>query len=123
MRTQPDVALITRVAFERGCPCGHAAKIGLLRACRSLSSRLGLNSYDERSVTGSLMKAGQPRGTLMRMRTLLPLIGLLALAACKDEKKAETTNPPPASTTAPANPAPAPGAPANPPPANKPTAQ
>ncbi|GEP08078.1 hypothetical protein [Methylobacterium oxalidis] len=56
----------------------------------------------------------------MRLRTLLPLVGLLALAACKDEKKAETTNPPPASTTAPANPAP--GAPANPPPANKPAA-
>ena len=28
----------------------------------------------------------------MRMRILLPLIGLLALGACKDEKKAEKTN-------------------------------
>jgi hypothetical protein len=61
----------------------------------------------------------------MRMRTLLPLIGLLALGACKDEKKADTTNtsnPPAASTTAPANPTSAPGAPANPAPANKPGA-
>lgn len=64
----------------------------------------------------------------MRMRTLLPLIDLLALAACKDEKKAEptnTSNPPAASTTAPASPTPAPGAPAipGPAPANKPAAQ
>lgn len=44
----------------------------------------------------------------MRYRTLLPLIGLLALAACKDStpKKTEPTNPPPAST-APAPPPPA----------------
>lgn len=46
----------------------------------------------------------------MRMRTLLPIIGLLALGACKDEKKAEapkTTNPPAATPTAPVTPAPA----------------
>ena len=43
----------------------------------------------------------------MRMRILLPLIGLLALGACKDEKKAEKTDaatPPAASAAAPAGP-------------------
>ena len=43
----------------------------------------------------------------MRMLKLLPLIGLLALGACKDEKKAEKTDtaaPPTASAAAPANP-------------------
>ena len=42
----------------------------------------------------------------MGMLKLLPLIGLLALGACQDEKKAEktdTTTPPKASTAAPAN--------------------
>ena len=45
----------------------------------------------------------------MRIRYLLPLVGMLALAACKDEKKAENTvppPPPPPAATAPANPAP-----------------
>jgi hypothetical protein len=56
----------------------------------------------------------------MRIRFLLPLIGLLALTACKDEKKAENPAPPPATTsTAPATPAPPP-ANTNPAPANKP---
>jgi hypothetical protein len=62
----------------------------------------------------------------MRLRTLLPLFGLLALGACKDEKKPEPTNSaaPPASTTvAPAKPAPAPGTPSTPAPANKPAGQ
>ena len=66
----------------------------------------------------------------MRMRTILPLIGLLALAACKDEKKAENTstgNPAATGTVAPTTPAPSgPATPAtNPPaaPANKPPAQ
>ena len=43
----------------------------------------------------------------MRMFKVLPLIGLLALGACKDEKKAEKTDtaaPPTASAAAPANP-------------------
>ena len=43
----------------------------------------------------------------MRMRILLPLIGLLALGACKEEKKAEKTDtatPPAASAAASANP-------------------
>jgi hypothetical protein len=54
----------------------------------------------------------------MRLRNLLPLVGMLALGACKDEKKAE--NPaPPASTTAPATPTP-PATNANPAPATKP---
>ena len=63
----------------------------------------------------------------MRMRTILPLIGLLALAACKDEKKAEntnTSNPAATGTAAPTSPAPSGPAtpPTNPPaaPANKP---
>ena len=56
----------------------------------------------------------------MRIRYLLPLVGMLALAACKDEKKAENPAPPPApATTAPANPA-SPPATTNPTPANKP---
>ena len=43
----------------------------------------------------------------MRMRYLLPLVGLLALTACHDEKKAENPPSPPTSTsTAPANPTP-----------------
>lgn len=59
----------------------------------------------------------------MRMRYLLPLVGLLALTACKDEKKAENPAPPPASTsTAPANPAPSTTT-TNPPAANKPANQ
>lgn len=37
----------------------------------------------------------------MRIRYLLPLVGLLALGACKDEMKAENTAPP-ATTTSPA---------------------
>ncbi len=66
---------------------------------------------------------GQSGGTLMRMRYLLPLVGLLALTACKDEKKAENPAPPPASTsTAPANPAPSTTT-TNPPAANKPANQ
>ena len=43
----------------------------------------------------------------MRMLKLLPLIGLIALGACQDEKKAEKTDtaaPPTASAAAPANP-------------------
>lgn len=43
----------------------------------------------------------------MRMLQLLPLIGLIALGACQDEKKAEKTDaaaPPKASATAPASP-------------------
>lgn len=63
----------------------------------------------------------------MRLRTLVPLAGLLALTACKDEKKAEV---PPASpvapptTPVPANPAP-PVVPAPPvaPPVEKPAGQ
>ncbi|WP_152997355.1 hypothetical protein [Methylobacterium sp. GXS13] len=63
---------------------------------------------------------GQTGGTPMRIRYLLPLAGMLALAACKDEKKAENTAPPPPpATTAPANPAPPPAT-TNPAPANKP---
>nr|WP_172685423.1 hypothetical protein [Methylobacterium oryzae]AGO88368.1 protein of unassigned function [Methylobacterium oryzae CBMB20] len=63
----------------------------------------------------------------MRLRILVPLAGLLALAACKDEKKAETppANPvaPPA-TPVPANPAsPVVPAPATKPPAEKPASQ
>ena len=62
----------------------------------------------------------QTGGTLMRIRYLLPLVGLLALTACKDEKKAETPPPPPPPAgTAPANPAP-PATTTNPAPANKP---
>lgn len=50
----------------------------------------------------------------MRLRTILPVVGLLALAACNDSSNqtgsTNQTNPPPAATTAPANPtAPAPG--------------
>ena len=52
----------------------------------------------------------------MRLRHLLPLVGLLALGACKDEKKPEPANPP-ATTT------PAPGAPTTPAPATKPPGQ
>lgn len=62
----------------------------------------------------------------MRIRTLLPLVGLLALAACKDEKKAEapkTTNPPAASTPAPTTPAATPTTPITPAPATKPAGQ
>ncbi|HEV7445818.1 MAG TPA: hypothetical protein VGO18_24795 [Steroidobacteraceae bacterium] len=68
----------------------------------------------------------------MRMRTLLPLIGLLALGACQDEKKANATNqtsPPAATNTAPPTTPPpgpnaaAPGTPTNPAPANKPAGQ
>lgn len=56
----------------------------------------------------------------MRIRYLLPLVGLLALTACKDEKKAENpAAPPPPASTAPANPAP-PATTTNPAPANKP---
>ena len=65
---------------------------------------------------------GQTGGTLMRIRYLLPLAGLLALTACKDEKKAENAAPPPPpppASTAPANPAP-PATTTNPAPANKP---
>lgn len=63
----------------------------------------------------------------MRLRILVPLAGLLALTACKDEKKAETPpgNPVANSTTpVPANPA-SPGvpAPAATPPAEKPAGQ
>lgn len=56
----------------------------------------------------------------MRLRNLLPIVGLLALAGCKDEKKAEAPSaptPPAATTTAPATPAPATPVPA---PATKP---
>ncbi|ACL61394.1 hypothetical protein [Methylobacterium nodulans] len=63
----------------------------------------------------------------MHIHTVLPLIALLALAACKDEKKADTTgtaSPPTGNTVAPtpppANPSAPSGAPANPPPASKP---
>lgn len=58
----------------------------------------------------------------MRMRYLLPLVGLLALTACKDEKKAENPAPPAATTsTAPANPtASTTTTTTNPAPANKP---
>ncbi|WFT81240.1 MULTISPECIES: hypothetical protein [unclassified Methylobacterium] len=68
----------------------------------------------------------------MRARTLLPFIALLALTACKDEKKADTTNtanPPAATTAAPASPPtgspaaptpPSPATPTNPSPATKP---
>lgn len=56
----------------------------------------------------------------MRIPYLLPLVGLLALGACKDEKKAENTAPsPPPASAAPANPAP-PATTTNPAPANKP---
>ena len=58
----------------------------------------------------------------MRIRYLLPLVGMLALAACKDEKKAENAAPPPPpppATTAPANHMPPPAT-TNPAPANKP---
>ncbi|MBE7200135.1 hypothetical protein ACLBX9_13270 [Methylobacterium sp. A49B] len=66
-----------------------------------------------------LTHTGQ-RGTLMRIRYLLPLVGLLALTACKDEKKADApAPPPPPASTAPANPAPPPTT-TNPAPANKP---
>lgn len=63
----------------------------------------------------------------MRIGYLLPLVGLLALTACKDEKKAEAPPPPaptaPAPTTAaPANPAP-PASNTNPAPASKPAGQ
>ncbi|MGU3454231.1 hypothetical protein [Methylobacterium sp. 391_Methyba4] len=62
----------------------------------------------------------------MRLRILVPLAGLLALAACKDEK-AETppTNPVARPTTpVPANPAsPVVPAPATKPPAEKPASQ
>jgi hypothetical protein len=67
-----------------------------------------------------LTQTGQTGGTLMRIRHLLPLAGLLALTACKDEKKADTpAPPPPPASTAPANPAP-PATTTNPAPANKP---
>ena len=65
---------------------------------------------------------GRIGGTPMRIRYLLPLVGMLALAACKDEKKAENTAPPPPPppvTTAPAKPAPPPTT-TNPAPTNKP---
>jgi hypothetical protein len=43
----------------------------------------------------------------MRLRTLVPLVGLLALTACKDEKaEAPPTNPPPPSSTPALDPAP-----------------
>lgn len=63
----------------------------------------------------------------MRMRTLLPLVGLIALTACKDEKKAEAppANPPASSAaTAPADTVP-PAAPAgtDTAPASKPAGQ
>ncbi len=62
----------------------------------------------------------------MRIRTLLPFVGLLTLAACQEEKKAEapkTTNPPAASTAAPTTPAGTPTQPVTPAPANKPAGQ
>lgn len=62
----------------------------------------------------------------MRMRTLLPLIGLLALGACNDDKKAEKTNavnPPAATVPAPTAPTPAPSGPVTPAPATKPAGQ
>jgi uncharacterized lipoprotein YajG len=71
-------------------------------------------------MTFLIAYTGQIRGTPMRIRYLLPLVGLLALTACKDEKKAENPAPPPPSaSTAPANPAP-PATTTNPAPANKP---
>jgi hypothetical protein len=81
------------------------------------SRRAGSNSG---RVTFLMAYIAQTGGTLMRIRYLLPLVGLLALTACKDEKKAETPPPPPPPAgTAPANPAP-PAATTNPAPANKP---
>jgi len=62
----------------------------------------------------------------MRMRTLIPLIGMLALGACNDEKKAEkanAANPPATTAPAPTAPAPAPGASVTPAPATKPAGQ
>jgi hypothetical protein len=62
----------------------------------------------------------------MRMRNLLPLVGLLALGACNDEKKAEKPNPansPAITTPAPPPSSPAPGAPVTPAPAQKPAGQ
>ncbi|WFT80278.1 hypothetical protein QA634_34800 [Methylobacterium sp. CB376] len=67
----------------------------------------------------------------MRACTLLPLIALLALTACKDEKAdtTSTANPPAATTAAPASPPtgspaaptpPSPATPTNPSPAIKP---
>lgn len=57
----------------------------------------------------------------MRLLKLLPLVGLLALGACKDEKKAENPAPPAAITsTAPANPTATTTSPA---PDNKPAAR
>ncbi|MGT2488907.1 hypothetical protein ACU4GA_29475 [Methylobacterium oryzae CBMB20] len=46
-------------------------------------------------VTFLIAYTGQTGGSLMRIRYLLPLVGLLALSACKDEKKAENPAPPP----------------------------
>ncbi len=63
----------------------------------------------------------------MRLLTLVPLAGLLALTACKDEKKAETPPANPVSnptTPVPANPSsPVVPAPAATPPAEKPAGQ
>lgn len=62
----------------------------------------------------------------MRMRTLMPLIGLLVLGGCNDEKKAEKTNAAnPSAATVPATtaPTPAPSAPVTPAPATKPAGQ
>ncbi|SEN98735.1 hypothetical protein SAMN02799625_02299 [Methylobacterium sp. UNC300MFChir4.1] len=82
-----------------------------------VSLRAGSNSG---RVTFLMAYIAQTGGTLMRIRYLLPLVGLLALTACKDEKKAETPPPPPPPAgTAPANPAP-PATTTNPAPANKP---
>lgn len=43
----------------------------------------------------------------MRISHVLPLIGLLALGACHDEKKSENKTPPTTSSTTPATPTPA----------------
>lgn len=63
----------------------------------------------------------------MRLRTLVPLVGLLALTACKDEKKAEAppaTPPAPSAAPTPATPpAPASPTPSVTPPAEKPAGQ
>lgn len=81
------------------------------------SPRAGSNSGRVTFLTAYPVQTG---GTLMRIGYLLPLVGLLALTACKDEKKAETPPPPPPpASTAPANPAP-PATTTNPAPANKP---
>lgn len=85
-----------------------------------------MNSIEAHGVSSGPLGSIVEGGTLMRMRTLLPIIGLLALGACKDEKKAEKTNaanPPATSTPAPTAPAPAPGVPVTPAPTSKPAGQ